>query len=295
MSGKDKDQDLSDLLGPEPVSDEALAAYTLMKPPDEELVDEVPKSRPMGAASRGLIERSRSYPLGGLPVSKRGARKNTPERLKQLLNFIADMPITESACKRANIHISTVKYWLQKSLEGRPGDGFDIILSDADETGEGEESNAIRFHNAWDAAMAVGVSAVEQATIRRASGYEEVLTYQGKVQYKIDPKKYAIYDLLGDKVDERNPDLWLRDANGVPVPESVWKMDPDLAMFILKTRKPQMYGSKATLDVNVKGGVLVIPMRAATSEDLNTIEAEYRESEKPLVTFEDDEPEDDAE
>lgn len=283
MSGDNEDDDLSDLLGPEPVSAEAIAAYMLMAPP-ENLVDETPKSRPMGEASRALLERSRSYPVN------RAAKKNTPERLQRLLDYIAEMPITSDACKRASISVSTLKYWLQKSSEGRPGDGFDMALGLADENG-GDE-NFVRFHDAWEAAMETGVGLVERSVHQRAIGYEEVLTYQGKVQYKIDPEKYDLYMLLGDPIDERNPDLWLRDARGIPVPETVWKMDPDLAMFVLKTRKPLVYGAKATMDVNIKGGVLVVPMRAVTSEDLNTIEAEYRMSEKQLVTFEEDDDED---
>lgn len=276
MSGKDDDDDLSDLLGPEP---EAADAPTV-----ELLVDEAPTSRPMGEASRALLERSRSYPVN------RVARKNTPDRLQRLLGYIAEMPVTTDACKRASIGVTTLKFWLQKSKEGKPGDGFDMMLGVDDENGE--ENNAVRFHDAWDAAMEAGVGEVERSVHQRGKGYEEVLTYQGKVQYKLDPEKYDLYVLLGDPIDERNPDMWLRDARGVPVPETVWKMDPDLAMFILKTRKPLVYGAKASLDVNVKGGVLVIPMRTVTSEDLNVIETEYRMSEKPVVTF-DDEDEDD--
>jgi hypothetical protein len=63
-------------------------------------------------------------------------------------------------------------------------------------------------------------------------------------------------------------------------------MDPDLAMFILKSRKPQVYGAKASVDVNVKGGVLVVGMRAATSEALNELEDKYRKEGRPAVTFE---------
>lgn len=281
MSGDD--DDLDDLLGPEPISDEARGAYLLMKPPDEVLVDEAPKSRPMGEASRALLERSRSYPVN------RAAKKNTPERLQRLLDYIAEMPITTDACARASVSVTTLKWWLQKSLEGKPGDGFDMLLGINDENGG--DPNYVRFHDAWDSAMERGVGRVERSVHQRAIGYEEVLTYQGKVQYKIDPEKYDLYTMLDDPIDERNPDLWLRDERGIPIPETVWKMDPDLAMFVLKTRKPLVYGPKSQVDVNVKGGVLVVPMRAVTSEDLNVIETEYRMSEKTLVTFEDDDDE----
>jgi hypothetical protein len=284
----ENDADLADMLGPEPDAVDA--------PSEEVLVDETPpppsprgpgKSRPMGAASKITLAKSRSYPVGGLPASKYGARKNSPERLKQLLSYIAEMPVSSAACMRGDISMSTLKYWLQKSKDGRPGDGFDIPLGANDETAD-DGGNLIRFHEAWDVAMEVGVGLVEEATIQRAKGYWEVLTYQGKVQYKMDPEKVDLALFLGDPVDERNSALWLRDRNGAPVPEQVWKMDPDLAMFILKTRKPGTYGAKSQVDINVKGGVLVVPMQAITSEDLNVIEGQYRVSEKALVTFEDD-------
>jgi hypothetical protein len=268
----ENDDDLADMLGPEPD-----AVYA---PSEEVLVDETPKSRPMGAASRGILERSRSYPVGGLP------RKNTPARLKRLLSYIAEMPVASDACTRAGISTSTLKYWLQKSKEGRPGDGFDISLNENDET---EDGSTIRFHLAWDEFMDVGVGLAERAAIQRATGYWEPLTYQGRVKYRLDPDKIAVSLMLGEAED--SPGNYLLDANGVPVPEQVWKIDPDLNMFILKTRKPQMYGSKSQVDINVKGGVLVVGMKLDKPEDLNMIEEQYRREGLPPVIFEEGENE----
>lgn len=284
MSG---DAELDDLLGPEPVSDDG------DNNPPEVLVDDIPaspKSRPMGALARAQLERSRSYP------ANRGARRNTPEMLQRLLNYSAEMPVTADVARRSGLSQTTIRYWLQKSLEGAPGDGFDVALGEADENGT--DDNTVRFHDAWDLAMMAGVERVEQATIRRAMGYDEVLTYQGRVQYRYDPEliKAALEAPLTDGAKERpspyNPENYLLDQYGAPVPETVTKMDPDLAMFILKTRKPQVYGNKATLDVNVKGGVLVVPMRVAP-EELTVIEGEFRREGRPLITFE--ESDDDVE
>lgn len=272
MSG---DAELDELLGPDPVA---------VTEPEETLVDEAPpKSRPMGEASRALLERSRNYPVN------RVARKNTPERLKRILSYISEMPVTADACRRANISNTTIKYWLQKSLEGAPGDGFDIVMGDDDENGT--DDNTVRFHEAWDDAMTVGVGRTEAATIKRATGYDETLTYQGKVQYRYDPKKLADARELG--LPEYVPENYLVDEFGAPVPETVFKMDPDLAMFILKTRLPQTYGAKASLDVNVRGGVLVVPMRVVAA-DLNEIEDRYRKTGRPAVTFEEGDEEDDV-
>lgn len=257
MSGTDT---FDDLLGPDPDA--------------ENLVDEAPVSRPMGAESRALLERSRTYPVN------RAATKNTPKMLKRLLSYAAEMPLGTTVARRAGISYTTLRYWLQKSKEGAPGDGFDCELSAADEN---ESGDTLRFHLAWDSAMEVGVGLVEQATIRRAMGYEEVLTYQGRVQYKYDPVKVADSAALG--LPEEVPQNYLLDEFGAPVPETVWKMDPDLAMFILKTHKPERYGNKATMDVNVRGGVLVVPMRAIAAADLNVIEEQDRKRGRSVITF----------
>lgn len=253
--------DLEDLLGPDPSQ------------PIEVLVDEAPISRPMGEASRALLERSRSYPIK--------PKKNTQERLQRLINAISENGVINSACLRAGISNSTLKYWLQKSLEGSSGDGFDMELGLND---EGPDGDTIRFHEAWDFAIMSGIGKLEAATMKRAMGYREVLTYQGRVIYQLDP----VLQRLGFE----GVDAYLLDAFGAPIPETVEKMDPDLAMFMLKARHPD-YNPKTTVDMNVRGGVLVVPARMVTSADLNEIEASYRRKGMPEVTF--DEGEDDVE
>jgi hypothetical protein len=274
MSG---DDDLDDILGPEPSSpDDA---------PEEILVD-APQSSPMGKAARGLLERSRTYPVGGLSAKR--TLKNTPDRLRRLLSYVAEMPVATDAARRAGISFTTLKYWLQKSKEGNVGDGFDVPIGENDETDD-TGSTTVRFHLAWDDCMEEGIGLIERTTHQRATGYSEPLTYQGRVKYRIDPKKYDEYMLMDGVVDENNPDLWLRDTYGAPVPETVMKQDPDLAMFLLKTRKPQVYGNKAQVDVNFKGGVLVVGMQMQKPEDLNVLENQYRTQGLPDVIFEEDE------
>ncbi len=266
MSGKDE---FDDLLGPP-------------SEPEENLVDAAPKSRPMGEASRALLERSRSYPVN------RAAKKNTPENLGRALGYATEMPVGADVARRLGISYTTLRYWLQKSFEGAPGDGFDIVMGDNDENGT--DDNTVRFHEAWDIAMEAGVQKVEAATIKRATGYDEVLTYKGQVQYRYDPARLQLARELG--TEEYIPENYLVDQYGAPVPETVFKMDPDLAMFILKTRMSKVYGTKATMDVNVRGGVLVIPMRAVTGGDLNEIEDQYRKAGGTKVTFEEGDDED---
>jgi len=281
MSGEEIS--LDDLLGPPPLGPEA-----------EVLVDAPPKSRPMGAASRGVLERSRSYPLmkGSKGYNRLdAARKNTPERLTSLLRFIAEVPVFSDAARRAGISLSQLKYWLQKSLEGSPGDGFDVTLPDTEENENPD--NTVRFHIAWDSAVEQGLGKLEKVAWGLGYGYDKPQVYKGRVQYQIDQDQYELFLLLGLPIDERDQRLWARNEFGQPIPVTVKEQDPDMVRWVLETRMPKVYGKKATVDMNVMGGVLVVGMRAATSEALNELEDQYRKEGRPAVTFETDDEEPD--
>lgn len=230
------DNDLLDLLGPEP---EVAPA-----PPAPEVKALTP--------GRAMQRRSRSYLVKG--------KLNSPARLKNLLTAIGEMPVATDACMRAGISYSTLKYWLTKSNEGAPGDGFDVAVM------PGEDP--IRFHDAWESAMLYGVERVEKAAIDKALGVLEPLTFQGRVIYKLDP------DLLS--LGFAGHEAYLKDANGQPVPETVLKQDPDLMQFILKARKPDVYGTKQQIDVNHRGGVLVVSAVATSSAALAENSADFR-------------------
>ncbi len=110
--------------------------------------------------------------------------------------------------------------------------------------------------------------------------------YRGRIQYQLDPNKCDALVALGLDIDERDPNIWLRDQFGAPMPVTVEKQDAELAMFLLKQWKPERYGSKGTVDVNVKGGVLVVGMQAANPQELNALEDRYRREGRQAVTFE---------
>jgi hypothetical protein len=135
--------------------------------------------------------------------------------------------------------------------------------------------------------MAEGLGLAEKAAWALGVGYNEVQSHKGRVQYRIDPDKYDLFLLLGSPIDDRNPQLWLRDEFGAPVPETIFKQDPDMLKWMLENRKPKEYGKRAVVDMNVTGGVLVVGMRAATSETLNELESTYRKEGRPTITFDD--------
>jgi hypothetical protein len=229
-----EDPDLLDLLGP-------------------------PPSRAIQAASRKRatgVSRINAATTG-MGSGRVPGGKCTPKRMQSILESISRLPVVTKACRFANIHPATLQLWLEKSSRGGPGDVFDLVINPDDPP---EEQIRKRFHELYDIALETGVDAVDEAAITRATGYEEVLTYQGHVQYKFDP---VLIDL-----GYTGSDAWAKDSRGRPIPETVLKQDTDLIQFILKNRRSKIYGTKAQVDVNVRGGVLVVAAKAATGNDL---------------------------
>jgi len=215
-----------------------------------------PAPAPALTPGRALQRRSRAIYLR--------PRKLSNDRMVRVLTAMTDMPVAADACKMSGISTSTLKYWLTKSNEGQPGDGFDVVLDEA------EPDQTVRFHEAWNDAVAAGLGRVEKAAITRALGYLEPLTYQGRVTYKHDRELVALFG--GESVD-----TYLIDPDtGQPVPESVMKQDPDLLQFILKTRLKEVYGNHQSVDINHRGGVLVVGAVAKTSEALLADATDYK-------------------
>lgn len=236
---REDDTDLNDLLGPTPTSARQFQALA--------------KTERLGS--------------GRLTNTRRNS-KLSQERMLSVLNQISKMPVAGTAALASGIHPQTVQLWLAKSKLGLPGDQFDVVLNPDEEYEEDRVTK--RFHEAYDIYLQLGLDVVESAMIQRAIGYEEVLTYQGRVIYKKDP----------ELIELGLPDYMctLKDAKGRPVPETIWKQDPDLMMFIMKARRANIYGNKQSLDLNVKGGVLVVGAKAITGATLNDEERSFREN-----------------
>lgn len=208
-----------------------------------------------------------------------GRAKFSPERLRMILKEVSELPIVSVVCERCGISRTALKYWLAKSEDGVEGDGFDIVINpNAPE----DEQQVLRFHEAYNEAMDIGIGRAEKALFVRATGYEKVLTYQGRVSYKEDPALLAL-GFVG-------PEARMLDKNGNPIPETIFEQDSDCLMFMLKARKPEVYGSKQSIDVTHRGGVLVVSAKAKTGEELNVEEEKFR-TEAIDVEFEEVEDE----
>lgn len=197
---------------------------------------------------RELLRESRSRTIVG--------KKNSPERLTKLLNYIVQFPQVKRACDMAGLSVTTLKYYLTKSEKGAPGDGFDLTY--------GEETK--RFHLHFADCRDAAVQMVEDAYMNRAvNGYYETLSDKGRVIYQIDPELSGL-GLTG-------PDAYLLDADGKPIPERIEHQDPEVMEKVLRAYRRDRWGTHDKLDVNLRGGVMVVGVRAKSSNEIEAGEA----------------------
>ncbi len=140
-------------------------------------------------------------PLAGIA---RSTPKLCPELMLLVLDALAECPFYYYAANKAGIHPKTLAYWIRRSEAG--DDGYDIEWEDV--TG--------RFHELCKLAIDEAVQILLDRMLERGFvGYDKVLSYRGRVVYKIDQ---GLVDL-----GCQGPDAYLRDENGNPVPETFGK------------------------------------------------------------------------
>lgn len=217
-------------------------------------------------------------------VGRTGSKKKcTPERMLAICKRIADIPVAKDACEMNGVSTHAVKLWLVKSRLGQKGDGFDIVVNPDDDP---EDHVEVRFHDLYDQSLKDGAQSILRGAVKRAMGYREPLVFQGRVQYKFDPQKLA--------QGYEGYDAYLLDENGVPIPESVEKQDPDLMQFLLKGMMPETFGNKTKVEFEGKiSGVLVVAQKAATGAAIEEEEKLYRK-DPLMVEFEEDDDSDDT-
>jgi hypothetical protein len=165
-------------------------------------------------------------------------RRRSLARMRLILDSLAEYPVQKNAASKAGIHRKTLEYWLKCSAAGC--DGYDLEW----------RGKTAKFHEHYQSAKDEGYSKLEEAAVERALGYDEILTYQGRVVYQID---YSLW-----KLGCRGPDAYVRDENGKPVPESVRKQDTKMMRWLLARHRPYVWGKHHKNDVTQKGGVLIL-------------------------------------
>ncbi len=185
-------------------------------------------------SGRGQLKKQK--PPAGIA---RSTPKLCPELMLLVLDALAECPFYYYAANKAGIHRKTLAYWIRRSEAG--DDGYDIEWQDI--TG--------RFHELCKLAIDEAVQKLLDRMLERAFvGYDKVLSYRGRVVYKIDQ----------GLVDHgyQGPDAYLRDENGNPIPETVRKVDMKAMRFWLEWHRPEKWGKHPKIKAPREGGVLVI-------------------------------------
>lgn len=150
--------------------------------------------------------------------------KLTPEKLTAFCAALAETGIVARACKAVDISRVTAYEWRDEIPE---------------------------FAAAWDKALKIGVTALEDEAHRRAfEGADKPLTHQGQFTYMrdfdaIDPETGTRYDPMRAPV--------LKDANGNPKLATMKDYSDTLAIFLLKAHNPDKYRERQ--DINLSGQV----------------------------------------
>jgi hypothetical protein len=187
------------------------------------------------------------------PKTRRGGpvvgKKNSPERLTRFLDRLTKYPHITQACAAVGLSHKSLRTYLAKSEKGQVGDGFDLDYG-------GEKK---RFHEHYFDVIDLAAQMIEDAVWQRAfQGYYETLSDKGRVIYQIDPELAGL-GLTG-------PDAYLLDENGRPVPERIQHQDPELMLEWLRAFRRDRWGRTDKLDVSVRGGVMVVGVRATPKE-----------------------------
>lgn len=180
-------------------------------------------------------ETEKQKPSAGI---SRSTPKLSPELMRIVLNSLTKYPVLWHAANKAGIHRKTLKYWMDRSAAG--DDGYDIKW----------QGLTWRFHEHCESAIWEAHQKLEDDLFQRALGCDKVLTYRGRVMYKID------HGL--ERLGFRGTDAYLRDENGSPIPETVRKVDKKAQLSVLKRHRRNTWGKHPKVDAPREGGVLVI-------------------------------------
>ena len=140
-----------------------------------------------------------------------------------VLDALAEYSFYYYAANKAGIHPKTLAYWIRRSEAG--DDGYDI----GGKTLRGDFTNSANWRSTRQYQILLD-SMFERGFV----GYDKVLSYRGRVVYKIDQ---GLVDL-----GCQGPDAYLRDENGDPIPETVRKVDMKAMRFWLAWHRPEKWG-----------------------------------------------------
>ena len=205
----------------------------------------LPSTKTVMRETKGLKTKSTPRGVTGRKRSRRGSRqlkkqklragisnagrKLSPERMRIVLDSLAECPILSNAARKAGIHCKTLAYWIKRSTAGDAG--YDIEW----------QGETWKFHEHCEAAMDEAHDKILAAALDLAMG--------GFV-YKTDP---FLLDL-----GCQGADAYLKDENGNLVIETFRNPNGKMIRWILERYRPEKFGKNRKIDVPLKGGVLVV-------------------------------------
>jgi hypothetical protein len=193
---------------------------------------------------------ARNLELEGFTMSK-----HTPKTLAAICDRLVAHPYLKPAARSIGIDPSTLFAWLDKSRADPSSLSF--VWSDV----------KAPFHEHVAAAMRMSVLMIESNAREMAlNGFEEVVTFQGRVQYELDPRYVGVDDDTMVKLGLDQPSVeyhrYRRDADGNAIPLKVRRKPSDaLVTVLLRAHFRKLYGEHKS--VSVGGGVLVVGARHA--------------------------------
>ena len=168
--------------------------------------------------------------------------KLTPEKLTAFCAALAETCNVGKACKAVSIARQTAYEW---------------------------RSEIPAFAEAWDKAMKVGLSALEDEAHRRAfEGLDKPLTHQGQFTYLRD---FAAIDPTTGEPYAPDAAPVMKDAQGNPCLATMKEYSDTLAIFLLKAHNPEKYRENSRLDLTSSDGTMTpvdTPTRAARVAEL---------------------------
>jgi hypothetical protein len=205
-----------------------------------------PLPHAQAAASEAKGPQTKPGRSGGCQLKKQkppaeisnAGRKLSPERMRIVLDSLRKYPILSDAARKAGVHRKTLEYWMKCSAAGQ--DQYDVEW----------RGETWKFHEHCEAAMHEADDKVVGALIARATGYDEIVTYRGRVIYQMD--EFLL------ELGYQGRDAYLKDKNGNPVPQTIRKVDTKAGRWVLERLRPEVWGKNRKIDVPHQGGVLVV-------------------------------------
>lgn len=183
-------------------------------------------------------------------MGRKAATKATPEKevnelaMLVFLSAVSDGATIGEAAHEAGVNRKTVYRWKESDAE---------------------------FAEAWDESLEEGTELLEREAVRRAvHGVEEPVVYQGQLTplYEYNPDGTLVMvetrerNAKGRMVTVSKP-VQARDAEGNPRFLTIRKPSDTLMIFMLKSRRPNTYRERGSIEHTGAGGKPLAPAVAA--------------------------------